>query len=76
MTGLQQLRAEKDQFFASHRQSPLLPDQKQTFTGLNYFEENPALRVVVASLPAELASSRRAARTPGPCADRRRRGTR
>lgn len=51
MTGLEQFRAEKDQFFARHRQSPLLPDQKQGFAGLNYFEENPALRVTVEIAP-------------------------
>ena len=46
-------RADKDRFFGKHPQSPLTPDQKRHFTGLNYFPENPALRldVTVEKLP-------------------------
>ena len=47
MTELEQFRAEKDDFFASHPQSPLTADQKRTFSGLRYFDENPALRLDV-----------------------------
>jgi uncharacterized protein (DUF1684 family) len=47
MTELEQLRAEKDDFFASHPQSPLTAAQKRTFRGLHYFEEDPALRLEV-----------------------------
>ena len=47
MTDLEQFRAEKDDFFASHPQSPLTADQKRTFHGLDYFPENPALRLDV-----------------------------
>jgi len=47
MTELEQFRADKDEFFASDRQSPLTPAQKRTFRGLAYFEENPALRLTV-----------------------------
>ena len=47
MTELEEFRKEKDAFFKSHLQSPLMPDQKKTFTGLNYFPENPALRLEV-----------------------------
>ena len=47
MSELEQFRAEKDDFFASHPQSPLTADQKRTFSGLRYFEENPALRLDV-----------------------------
>ena len=47
MTELESLRAEKDEFFASHPQSPLMPEQKRGFKGLNYFPENPALRLDV-----------------------------
>ena len=47
MSELTEFRAEKDKFFASHPQSPLLPEQKKEFTGLNYFPENPALRLEV-----------------------------
>jgi len=44
MTELEAFRAEKDRFFASHPQSPLTPEQKRNFRGLDYFPENPALR--------------------------------
>ena len=47
MTDLEQFRAEKDDFFASHPQSPLTKKQKSTFQGLHYFDENPALRLDV-----------------------------
>jgi hypothetical protein len=47
MTDLERFRAEKDDFFASHPQSPLTAAQKRTFRGLAYFEENPALRLTV-----------------------------
>ena len=54
MTQLDSFRAEKDDFFASHPQSPLTPAQKRTFRGLSYFDEDPALRleVTVESFPA------------------------
>lgn len=45
MSDLDVFRAKKDQFFAAHPQSPLTPEQKEGFTGLNYFPENPALRL-------------------------------
>ena len=47
MTELKNFRAEKDDFFASHPQSPLTSLQIRTFTGLRYFEENLALRLEV-----------------------------
>lgn len=43
MSELEQLRKEKDEFFKTHRQSPLEPEQKKDFHGLNYYPENPAL---------------------------------
>jgi len=51
MTELEQFRAEKDEFFKSHRQSPLKPEQKRSFTGLNYFPENDELRLEVVVEP-------------------------
>lgn len=51
MTELKNFRAEKDDFFASHPQSPLTSLQKRTFTGLRYFEENLALRLEVTATP-------------------------
>ena len=47
MTELEEFRQEKDAFFKSHPQSPLLPEQKRDFKGLSYFPENPALRLDV-----------------------------
>ncbi len=47
MTDLETFRAQKDDFFASHPQSPLTPEQKKDFHGLDYFPENPALRLEV-----------------------------
>jgi len=43
MTELEEFRAEKDEFFRSHPQSPLTPEQKINFTGLKYFPENEQL---------------------------------
>lgn len=47
MSNLQTARLEKDRFFGQHPQSPLTPAQRQHFKGLNYFPENPALRLEV-----------------------------
>jgi uncharacterized protein (DUF1684 family) len=47
MTTLDDIRTEKDQFFALDRQSPLTRQQKAEFSGLKYFPENPALRLEV-----------------------------
>ncbi|ELZ10960.1 hypothetical protein C479_09123 [Halovivax asiaticus JCM 14624] len=38
-------RAEKDDFFADHPQSPIPPDERDEFDGLAYFEPDPAYRV-------------------------------
>ena len=47
MSTLSDFRAEKDQFFSSHPQSPLTPEQKREFQGLKYFPENASLRLEV-----------------------------
>jgi len=47
MNELTEFRTEKDEFFREDSQSPLTPEQKRTFTGLEYFPENPALRLEV-----------------------------
>ena len=47
MTELDAFRAEKDEFFGSHPQSPLTREQKQDFHGLQYFPENDSLRLEV-----------------------------
>ena len=51
MSELTDFRAEKDDYFRDHPQSPLTPGQRQGFTGLNYFPENDALRLEVAIDP-------------------------
>jgi hypothetical protein len=43
---LQQFRDELDDFMQFHPQSPLDEDQRETFQGLAYFDESPALVVV------------------------------
>jgi len=47
MTDLEAFRREKDDFFRTDPDSPLTPDQQEGFTGLRYFPEAPALRLVV-----------------------------
>ena len=47
MTKLEAFRAEKDEFFGSHPQSPLTREQKNDFHGLKYFPENESLRLEV-----------------------------
>lgn len=47
MTELDNFRAEKNEFFGSHPQSPLSREQKREFKGLNYFPEDDALRLEV-----------------------------
>ena len=47
MSELAEFRAEKDEFFRRHPQSPLIPEQRGDFTGLHYFPENEALRLEV-----------------------------
>ncbi len=47
MTKLEKFRAEKDEFFAKHMQSPLSHAQKHDFKGLKYYPENPSLRLEV-----------------------------
>ncbi|MGV8026510.1 MAG: DUF1684 domain-containing protein [Anaerolineaceae bacterium] len=44
MTALIDFRKMKDEFYASDPQSPLMEEQKQTFTGLHYYPENPDLK--------------------------------
>ncbi|MFB6091864.1 MAG: DUF1684 domain-containing protein [Haloquadratum sp.] len=38
-------RAEKDEFFGSHPQSPIPPEHREAFAGLDYFAPAPAYRV-------------------------------
>jgi len=47
MSELNEFRAEKDEFFGNHPQSPLTREQRKDFHGLQYFSENDALRLEV-----------------------------
>jgi uncharacterized protein (DUF1684 family) len=47
MSDLQAFRKDKDDFFAHHPESPLTPEQKRDFQGLDYFPENHDLRLEV-----------------------------
>lgn len=42
---LRENRAEKDRFFAEHRQSPIPPEEREDFGGLEYYDPDPAYRV-------------------------------
>ncbi len=46
-------RREKDEFFRVHPQSPLLPAQQAVFSGLAYYDYNPALDLTVTVTPFE-----------------------
>ena len=45
MAEVRQMRADKDQFFTDHPQSPIQPDYREAFEGLAYFEPDPDFRV-------------------------------
>ena len=45
MSELTQFRTSKDEFLAKDHHSPLTHDQRHTFSGLEYFSENPDLRL-------------------------------
>lgn len=44
---LERHRSEKDEFLAEHPQSPLPPDERDGFDGLDYFPPDPELRFEV-----------------------------
>ena len=46
-------RAQRDELFADHPQSPLLPEARDSFDGLPYFDHDPAFRVLGEVRPAE-----------------------
>lgn len=47
MSELTAFRARKDEFFGHHPQSPLTPEQRRDFKGLEYFPENNVLSLEV-----------------------------
>ena len=42
---IKQMRADKDEFFTEHSQSPIQPEVRDDFEGLSYFEPKPEFRV-------------------------------
>jgi hypothetical protein len=54
MSALDEFHKDKDDFFKDDPQSPLTAEQKRAFAGLNYYPENPALRL---ELPLEAAAA-------------------
>ena len=58
MNDLERFRTEKDDFFRAGNQSPLAVEQQRSFKGLQYYPENPALRLELVlerySKPAEV----------------------
>jgi uncharacterized protein len=46
-------RAGRDELFARHPQSPLPPERRDGFAGLDYFPFDPAVRVTAGVVPAE-----------------------
>ena len=51
MSSLDEFRKAKDEFFLNDPNSPLQPEQRAEFKGLNYFPENPDLRLEVELKP-------------------------
>ena len=54
---LRRFRAAKDTLFVSHPQSPLSPEGRASFSGLRYFDYDPALRVAATLTPEEAEES-------------------
>lgn len=52
-TELRRHREEKDEFFRSHRQSPVPDGAREPFDGLPYYDPDPAYRVEATVEPAE-----------------------
>ena len=56
MNHLQQFREQIDAFMQQHPQSPIEPEQRQSFSGLRYFPENTAL-IIETALDADVDQS-------------------
>ncbi len=51
MTALEEYRRGKDAWFKSSPDSPLPPGEREHFIGLNYYPENPDLRLIITPEP-------------------------
>ena len=49
MSDLTEFRKDKDDYVRQDHHSPLTSERKQTFRGLNYYDERPDLRYVTDS---------------------------
>jgi uncharacterized protein len=58
-------RQQKDQFFKSHPQSPLTPEQRALFTSLPYYPPNPALDLTLEIEPFEQKTNLKLLTTTG-----------
>ncbi|HKD98940.1 MAG TPA: DUF1684 domain-containing protein [Micromonosporaceae bacterium] len=52
-TDIATFRATRDELFATHPQSPVPPERRDSFTGLSYFPETDAGRATVPMRPAD-----------------------
>ncbi len=52
--GLLAFRQARDDLFATHPQSPLPVERRESFAGIEYFPPNPGLRVDTRLQPAEV----------------------
>jgi uncharacterized protein len=50
---LSRFREGRDDLFRSHPQSPIEPDERATFKGLRYFEQDPSYRVTATFEPGD-----------------------
>src|SRR5438477_10964285 len=48
---IEAFRRQKDRFFKESEESPLLPEDKEHFSGLDYYPVDPAYRVVAILVP-------------------------
>jgi uncharacterized protein (DUF1684 family) len=62
-------RDEKDDFLASHDQSPIPPDDREDFDGLDYFDPDPAFRVTAKYSPVTDTEPVELETTQGPPAE-------
>lgn len=62
---LRRFRAERDELFRSHSQSPIPAGARATFRGLSYWPYDPDLRVTAAFRPLEAASGEEVPRSGG-----------
>lgn len=59
-------RAEKDEFLADHPQSPIPPEERDDFDGLDYYDPDPHYRVVARIQAADEVEEVTLATTKGP----------